>query len=113
MVNLLLRLVVLDTSWDIDRGWISPLLLLIHLVACLLEVLRKVLGERLLDQGEIFRAVNAGGLVDVIWQTLQTCIDSSARTMRKNAHVHCIGDHRRVRIASLHNSVVVVLGRRV
>ena len=72
-------------------------------------MLRKVLGQRLLDQRQVFGAVDARGLVDVIWQarcariqdrsssdamgaTIATS-DSPTAMRREHTHVHGIADH--------------------
>ena len=101
-----------------------------RLIACgattardLLEVLGKVLGQRLLDQGQVFRTVHARGLVDVVGKAGCACVQdgsamgaSTAASMRENTHVHSVADHRAIRIggsAFFDHSVVVVLRARI
>ena len=101
-----------------------------RLIACgattardLLEVLGKVLGQRLLDQRQVFRAVHARGLVDVVGKARRARVQdgsamgtSATASMRKNTHVHSVADHRAIRICGstfFDHAVVVVLRARI
>ena len=86
-------------------------------------MLGKVLGQRLLDQGQVFRAVHARGLVDVVGkarrarvQDRSTMGTSATTSMRENTHVHSIADHRAIRIGGstlFNHAIVVVLRARI
>ena len=96
-----------------------------RLIACgaatardLLEVLGKVLGQRLLDQRQVFRAVHARGLVDVVGKAGRARIQDGSATasMRENTHIHSVTDHRAIRIGGstfFDHAVVVVLRARI
>ena len=86
-------------------------------------MLGKVLGKRLLDQGKVFGAVHARTLVDVVWKARcarvqygSTMGASATTSMRENAHVYSIADHRAIRIGGstfFNHAVVVVLRARI
>lgn len=54
----------------LDWRWVAPLSLTWGLAARVLEMLREILRQRLLNQRQVFRTIHAGRLVDLVRQTL-------------------------------------------